>query len=203
VSDLNILTLTSLAAGLSAASGFRVLLPPLALGVSAHYGVMPLGVEYEWLARPETIAILALAAFIEIVVFYIPFLDHLLDIIAIPAAILAGGFMSYALLDGTAPIVKWSLVVIAGAGPAILTQSSSSLLRAASTATTGGLGNFVIATIELFGASFVIALAIFAPLICLGLVASLCVAIAIGAKKGFAYWQQKRGSVNYVAVSPP
>jgi hypothetical protein len=68
------------------------------------------------------------------------------------------------------PIVKWTTAVIAGGGAAGLTQGITSLLRAKSTVTTGGLGNPVIATGELGGSLLLSVLAFAAPVFALGIV---------------------------------
>ena len=63
---------------------------------------------------------------------------------------------------------------VAGGGAAGLTQSVSSLLRAKSTLTTGGLGNAVVSTGELGGALLVSLLALLAPLAAVALVVAFC-----------------------------
>jgi cobalamin synthase len=64
--------------------------------------------------------------------------------------------------------------VIAGGGAAGLTQSATALLRAKSTAFTGGLGNPVVATAELGGSVLVSLLALLLPLAALALVVVFC-----------------------------
>ena len=59
-------------------------------------------------------------------------------------------------------------------GAAGLTQSVSSLLRAQSTVTTGGLGNAVVSTGELGGALLVSLLALLAPLAAVAIVVAFC-----------------------------
>jgi hypothetical protein len=61
--------------------------------------------------------------------------------------------------------VKWSLGLIAGGGAAGVVQGSTVAIRASSTALTGGLGNFIVATIEWLLAALIIYLAIIFPLL--------------------------------------
>jgi hypothetical protein len=61
--------------------------------------------------------------------------------------------------------------VIAGGGVAGLTRGVTGVLRAHSTVLTGGLGNFVISTAELGGATLISFLALAAPLAAIALVA--------------------------------
>jgi hypothetical protein len=65
------------------------------------------------------------------------------------------------------PEVRWPIAVIAGGGIAALTKGTTAVVRAKSTALTGGLGNPVVSTVETAGAATVSILAIVAPLLCL------------------------------------
>ncbi len=68
------------------------------------------------------------------------------------------------------PLLKWTTAVIAGGGAAGVTHGVTSLLRAKSTLTTGGLANPVVATTELGGALGLSLLALAAPVLALLLV---------------------------------
>ena len=73
---------------------------------------------------------------------------HLLDIIASPAAVVAGAILFAASAVPLDPFMRWSLAIIAGGGSAAVVQGGTVLTRLASTTTTGGLANFVISTLE-------------------------------------------------------
>ena len=161
----------SLGIGLAAAAGFRVFLPLLAMGVAVKAGYLPINENFQWIATTPALLMLAVAAITEIIAYYIPVLDNLLDGIASPTAIGAGIAMSYAVLGDMPPMVKWTLAIIAGGGAAAATQGATTLLRGTSTLTTGGLGNPVIATLEIIGAIVMSLLAIIMPY--LALVAAL------------------------------
>ena len=75
------------------------------------------------------------------------------------------------------PFLRWTLAVIAGAGAAGVVQSASVVTRAASTASTGGFGNFAVATAELILA---VVASFLAPFVAIVLV--LCLMIYIGRK---------------------
>src|SRR5262249_47377952 len=96
--------------------------------------------------------------------------DNLLDSLATPAALVAGTVVSAAVMTDLPPMVKWTAAVIAGGGIAGLTQGVTAMLRAKSTILTGGLGNSVIATVELGGALLFSLLTLAAPLAALALV---------------------------------
>jgi hypothetical protein len=154
----------ALGVGLAAATGFRVFLPMLVMSAAAYSGHLPLGDNFAWLGTPGALTMLSVAALAEILAYYIPGVDNLLDTLATPAAFVAGTMVSAAVLTDLPPMVKWTTAVIAGGGVAGLTQGATAALRAKSTIFTGGLGNAVIATAELGGALLVSLLALAAPL---------------------------------------
>jgi hypothetical protein len=161
----------ALGIGLAAAVGFRVFLPMLVMSVAAYTGHLTLGNGFAWLATPAALLMLSVAAALEILAYYIPGVDNLLDAIATPAALVAGTVVSAAVMVDLPPIVKWTTAVIAGGGAAGLTQGLTSLLRAKSTLMTGGVGNPVVASGELLGALLISLLALVAPLLAVALVA--------------------------------
>ena len=164
----------ALGIGLAAAVGFRVFLPMLVMSVAAYTGHLPLSSGFAWLATPAALVMLSVAALLEILAYYIPGVDNLLDAIATPAALVAGTVVSAAVITDLPPIVKWTTALIAGGGAAGLTQGLTSLLRAKSTLTTAGLGNHLIATGEIGAALLLSLLSLAAPLLAIGLVALFC-----------------------------
>ena len=158
----------ALGVGLAAAVGFRVFVPMLVMSVAAYTGHLTLSSGFAWLGSASALVMLSVAAVLEILAYYIPGVDNLLDAIATPAALLAGTIVSAAVMTDLPPILKWTTAVIAGGGAAGLTQALTSLLRAKSTVMTGGLGNHIIASGELGGALLVSLLALAAPLAAAG-----------------------------------
>ncbi|HKA65829.1 MAG TPA: DUF4126 domain-containing protein [Methyloceanibacter sp.] len=167
MSDLDLALSIALGVGLAAASGFRVFLPMLVVSVAAYTGHLPLGENFAWLATPGALIMLVVAALIEILAYYIPGVDNLLDALATPAAVVAGTLVSAAVITDLPPMLKWTTAIIAGGGVAGLTQGVTALLRAKSTVLTAGVGNPVIATAELGGSLLVSLLALAAPLVAL------------------------------------
>jgi hypothetical protein len=157
----------ALGVGLAAATGLRLFLPMLVVSVAAYSGHLPLSDNFAWLATPAALVLLSVAALAEILAYYIPGLDNLLDTLATPAAFLAGTLIAAAVITDLPPMVKWSAAIIAGGGIAGLTQTTSAVLRAKSTVLTGTLGNPVIATAEVGGSLLVSLLALAAPLLTL------------------------------------
>ncbi len=164
----------ALGVGLAAAVGFRVFVPMLVVSVAAITGHLHLSSGLEWLGTAPAVVMLGIAALLEVLAYYIPGLDHLLDTIAAPAALIAGTLVTAAVITDLPPILKWSTAVIAGGGAAGLTQGLTSLLRVKSAVVTGGLANPVVATGELGGAVGMSLLALAFPLVSVALVALFC-----------------------------
>ena len=161
-----------LGVGLAAATGFRVFLPMLIVSGAAYTGHLALGESFAWLATPAALTMLGAAAVVEIVAYYVPGIDNLLDTVATPGAFVAGTVLSAAVMTDLPPMVKWTAAVIAGGGIAGITQGATAMPRAKSTVFTGGIGNPVIATGELVGATLVSLLALAAPLAAIASIAA-------------------------------
>jgi len=142
----------------------------LVMSAAAYTGHVQLADSFVWLGTPSALTLLGVAALAEILAYYIPGVDNLLDALATPAAFVAGTVVAAAVVTDLPPLVKWSTAIIAGGGVAGLTQSTTALLRAKSTIFTGGLGNPVVATGELGGALILSLLALAAPFAALALV---------------------------------
>lgn len=167
---------------LAAATGFRVFVPLLVLGLAARNGVLPVGESFAWVSTTPALVMLAVAAVVEVLAFYVPFLDHLLDVIAAPVAVIAGILVSAAVMTDLPPMLKWTLAIIAGGGVAGLTHAATAVLRGGSTVTTGGLGNPVVATGELLSALMISLLTVFAPylaLVAVGLFAIIALRVIL------------------------
>lgn len=151
--------------GLAAASGFRVFLPMFAVSLASYMGWIPMNEHFEWLAGIPTLITTGIATIVEILAYYIPYIDHLLDTISVPMATVAGSVLFASQFADLGTFPQWALALIAGGGTAAAISSGFAGTRAASTATTGGLGNSVVATTETAGAGIMTFLAIAAPII--------------------------------------
>jgi hypothetical protein len=161
---------------LAAATGFRVFIPLLVMGLAAREGVLPISSSFTWVGTTPALVMLSVAAAVEVAAYYIPGLDNLMDTLATPAAVVAGILASAAVMADVPPMLKWTLAIIAGGGAAGLTQGTTALLRGHSTVLTAGFGNPIIATGELVSALAVSILSILAPWIALLVVIILAVA---------------------------
>ena len=163
----------ALGIGLAAAAGFRVFVPLLVAGLAAHAGYVPLNDSFGWLASTPALLTLGTAAIFETLAYYVPGVDHALDVIASPATVAAGIIASAAVMTNLPPAILWPVAIIAGGGIAGLTKGSTALFRAKSGLMTGGLANPVVSTVETVGATGLSILAILVPLACLAVVIAL------------------------------
>jgi len=170
VSNLDLPLSIVLGVALAAATGFRIFLPMLVVSIAAYTGHLQLDNNFAWLATSPALITLTAATIAEILAYYVPAVDNLLDILAGPTALVAGMIVSAAVMTNVPPLVKWTAAVIAGGGVAGLTQGITTMLRAKSTILTGGAGNAVMSTAELGGALVISLLALAAPLVALGAV---------------------------------
>ena len=174
MNEFDILVASSLGLGLAAASGFRVFIPPFLYGLFLRLDMVPISIPMtgisEWMASDIGLIVLGVAMIVEILGYYIPWIDNLLDTIASPAAIIAGVMMMSSTLSDTHPALQWGASIIAGGGVSGTIQIGTVATRTVSTATTGGLGNPIVSTIEAGACILCTILAILLPIIALFLV---------------------------------
>jgi hypothetical protein len=105
------------------------------------------------------------ATVLEIGAYYVPWLDNFLDSVATPAAVVSGAVVTASVVTDVDPGLKWMLAVIAGGGVAGIVQTATVGGRALSLITTAGLGNPVVATLELLSSFFLSIVSLVAPLL--------------------------------------
>ncbi len=156
---------------LSAASGFRVFVPFLVISIASKAGFVKLSEGFSWMGTTPALILFIVATIVEIVAYYVPYIDNILDMIALPLAVIAGIVLTATVITDMTPMLKWSLAIIAGGGASGLVHSGISLVRGASTATTGGLANNVVATIENIISTVISVIAIVTPILALVFIA--------------------------------
>ena len=72
--------------GLSAACGFRIFVPLLAVNLAARVGWVSLSGELAWMGDSAALWAFGVATVLEIGAYYVPWLDNFLDSVATPAA---------------------------------------------------------------------------------------------------------------------
>jgi hypothetical protein len=182
----------ALGIGLAAATGLRVFLPLLIAALAAHFGHLPLSEHFEWLAGTPALVTLGTAAVIETLAYYIPGVDHALDVIAGPATVVAGVVASAAVMTDLPPSILWPVAIIGGGGIAGLTKGSTALIRAKSGLMTGGLANPVVSTVETVGATGLTLFAIALPV--LALVVIVVLVVWLVRKTGRVLFRRRRSA---------
>jgi hypothetical protein len=161
--------------GLSAACGFRVFVPLLLLNLASMYGYVNLTSGFELIGGYYAAITFTAATVLEVIAYYIPWLDNIMDAIASPVSVIAGTIVAASVITDMPPSLRWTISIIAGGGIAGLLQGSTTALRAKSSFFTGGTGNAVVATLELVGSVLASFLAIVLPIIGFILVAIIAV----------------------------
>jgi len=163
--------------GLAAAVGLRIFVPFLVISLAAHTGHLELAAGQEWIGTTPALVMFATATLLEAAAYQIPWVDHLLDMAAGPAAAVCGTVIMASAVVELAPLIKWPVAIIAGGGTAGLIRGLGSGARATSTVTTGGVANPVVAAGETAGSAVLsvtaVALPVLAGLLALALVAAV------------------------------
>lgn len=150
---------------LAAACGFRVFVPMLVMALGVRLVGLQIDENLAWLSSDTAIACLGAATLAEVLAYYIPVVDNLLDTIAGPAALVAGAVVTGGMLGDLPDWLQWGTGIVAGAGAAGAVQLGTTALRAAGTATTAGVGNPIISTMENILATIGSVLAVLLPLL--------------------------------------
>jgi len=118
--EINIETISAVALGigLSASTGFRVFIPLLVAGIASHFGLLPLGESFEWMGSVPALISFGVAAVAEVLAYYIPFVDNLLDHIATPLSIGAGTLLMTSVFPADNEWIRWIMGFVVGGGAA-------------------------------------------------------------------------------------
>lgn len=163
--EKEIITAIAIGIGLSASCGFRVFVPMLIASIAAKMNIFPVTEGFEWLASWPAIISFGTATAAEILAYYIPFVDNLLDTVTTPLAVGGGTVLLTSVLPIDNEFLKWVSGFIFGGGAAATVQGGTVLTRLASTKLTAGTGNAIVATGEHAAAFGTSVLSLFVPLI--------------------------------------
>jgi hypothetical protein len=203
--------------GLAAACGLRVFVPLFAVSVAMKWGFMSGGTAtqaspaFEWMGSNAAVALFGIAAVVELVGYLFRWVDHLLDILAVPLAAAAGALLLTSQLtalvavpgaDGADPTLvplmhpalAWGVGILLGALVAVGVETASIVGRLSSSVLTIGWLNPLYGMVESILALAVTLLTIFAPVL-VGLVVMLFVPILLLAAWRFLAWRRKQRRV--------
>jgi len=153
--------------GLAAAAGFRAFVPLLAAGLAIHFGWVEAARGFDWLGEPIVLVALGIATVTEIAAYYVPGIDHALDLIGAPVAVGAGIVAAAGVIVGLPEWLRWLTAIAGGGALATAGHALNAVGRAKTGAASGGLGNPAYSTAELGGSLLISSLAILVPLVAL------------------------------------
>ena len=150
--------------GLAAACGLRVFLPLFVAAIAVRAGFLDVGDHFEWMGSNASIVLFGTATVVEVAGFMIPWVDHVLDLVAAPLSAIAGAVLMTSQLlnmqvagptgaEGAAepllhPAVAWSLGIIVGATTASGVEAASIAGRLSSSVLTIGWLNPIYGMVE-------------------------------------------------------
>lgn len=156
----------ALGIGLAACAGLRAWLPLLLAGALARSGFIELGSSFQFIASNRALVLFAVATLVEIVGDKFPAVDHALDAMSTVLRPAVGALLAASVMwQISDPLTAIALGVAVGAPSALVPHAAKSLLRAGSTALTGGLANPVLSLLEDVAAVVLFVLAVVVPVL--------------------------------------
>jgi hypothetical protein len=151
----------------------------MVMSILSHTGHLSLSPGFSWIGTYPALVSFATATILEIAAYFIPGLDHLLDVVATPAAVIAGTLVTASFVAEMPPFLRWTFALIAGGGAAAIIQGGTVLLRGKSALATGGMGNSIVATGELVGSVLLSILAVLLPVVTAIFIITLCLYLIV------------------------
>ena len=156
----------ALGIGLAACAGIRAWLPLLLAGALARGGFIELGSSFQFIASNRALVLFAVATLVEIVGDKFPAVDHALDAMSTILRPAVGALLAASVMwQISDPLTAIALGVAVGAPSALVPHAAKSLLRAGSTALTGGIANPVLSLLEDVAAVVLFVLAVVVPVL--------------------------------------
>jgi hypothetical protein len=135
-----------------------------------------------WIGSQDAMVAFAVGSALEVMVYFIPVVANLMDLIEVPAAAIAGTIITASVTGDMSPFLRWSLAAIAGGTVAGGTEALMSFTRLASTAVAGPAGTVAVSSAELLTSTTLSILAIAVPVLSLILLGVLV----------YWVWRQRR-----------
>jgi hypothetical protein len=169
--------------GLSASAGLNAYLPLLIVSIAGKIGFLELSKPFDVMTSWWVIGVLVVLVLIETFVDKIPAVDTVNDIINTLVRPAAGAILFAAtanVVNGISPVVSIILGLLVAGG----VHAAKATARPVVTATTAGIGNPVVSTIEDILSAFTALLAVLLP--------SLIMLFAVLGIVTFLWWRMRR-----------
>jgi hypothetical protein len=152
--------------GLSASAGLNAYIPLLMVSLGAEFfpDLIQLPSSFKFMTEPWFIALLVVMLVVEVLADKVPVIDHMNDVIGTVVRPAAGALL-FAASTGAVTHIDPKLAAAAGLIVAGSTHAAKATARPIVTATTAGIGNPVISTLEDVAALITSLVAILAPLL--------------------------------------
>lgn len=150
---------------LAACAGLRAFLPLLAAGLAVRMEWWHVQPWLQWMGSTEALVTFGLATLLEVLSDKVPILDHALDVFHSFARPVAGALVAMGAFYQGSPLYATALGIILGAPLAGGFHFARAGTRVASTATTGGVANPVLSSIEDMLAATGVLFALIAPIV--------------------------------------
>lgn len=183
--SLSIILSVATGLALAAAAGFRAFVPLLAAGLAIHFGYVEPARGFDWLGEPIVLVALSVATVTEIAAYYVPGVDHALDLIGAPVAVAAGIVAAAGVMVGLPEWLRWLTAIGAGGAVATAGHALNAVGRTKTGAASAGLGNPVYSTAELAGSVLFSAIAFLLPVIAL-------IAVLVLGAYALQRWRRRR-----------
>lgn len=170
--------------GLSGAAGLNAYVPLLVVGLLSRAGAMNLSEPFNLLGNPWVLLVIGIIGLLDFVGDKIPGIDTVLHLVGGVVNTAAGAvlFAAQAGVADVPPALSLALGVIVAGG----VHATRTAVRPVATATTGGLGNPVVSTLE-DGTSLLLSLlAVFVPVLAVVLLVAVIFV-------GYRLWTRLRG----------
>ncbi|UNC92111.1 DUF4126 domain-containing protein [Candidatus Contubernalis alkaliaceticus] len=151
--------------GLSATSGFRVFVPLLIMSIASLSGHLEFSHGFQWIGSYPALVIFLVATVIEVLAYFIPYLDNILSLISSPVSVIAGIIITASVVTGMSPLLTWTLAVIAGGGFSLAGKVTSNVVHTGSTTMTGGSANLGVSFVETVISTVMAVLSVLFPLL--------------------------------------
>ncbi|THF85075.1 DUF4126 domain-containing protein [Deinococcus sp. KSM4-11] len=159
--------------GLSGAAGLNAFIPLLLVGLLNRFGVMHLAQPYDLLSTTWVLVGVGVLGALDFVGDKIPGVDHVLHLVGGVVNAAAGAilFASHTGVADIPPALSMALGLIVAGG----VHATRAAVRPVATATTAGLGNPVVSTVEDGTSLLLSVLAVFAPVLAVLVLAAVVV----------------------------
>jgi hypothetical protein len=184
--------------GLAAACGLRVFLPLFIVSIASRAGWVDPPHGFVWIGETPALVVFGVASVVEVCGFMFPWVDHALDVVAVPLSAAAGALLMCMQLLTVAggddplihPAVAWSCGIIVGVATASGVEAASIAGRLSSSVLTIGWLNPIYAALESALSVLLVIIAIMVPILAGLLILAMLPLVALAVWRIVA-WRRK------------